>query len=180
MRMVRHLLWAVPVALAAGCGLWSGPSGPPAKPGAKLPVDLLEARYDTLETVLQENKGSVVLVDFWATWCGPCVQSFPHVVELHKKYADKGLTVVSVSLDKPESREQVLEFLKTHDATFPNFIIAKLTRPEIEDFLKRFGDLSMIPHQVMFDKAGNKVWVNKEDPQSDAGLAKLIEKELVK
>ena len=89
MRRVRVLAWAVPVLLAAGCGLWSAPPGPPAKPGAKLPVGLIEARYDVIEAALQENKGSVVLIDFWALTCPPCVAGFPHLVELHKKFESK-------------------------------------------------------------------------------------------
>jgi thiol-disulfide isomerase/thioredoxin len=45
-------------------------------------------------------KGKVVLVDFWATWCGPCRRSIPHLSRLHTKYADKGFEVVGISLDQ--------------------------------------------------------------------------------
>ena len=49
------------------------------------------------------------MVDAWATWCGPCKENFPHVVEMHQKYAGKGLAVVSLSLDDRDKPEKVDE-----------------------------------------------------------------------
>lgn len=61
-------------------------------------------------------KGKVVIVDFWASWCGPCKESFPVMDELQAKYGKKGLVVLAVNLD--ENREQMDDFLKKHPATF--------------------------------------------------------------
>ena len=52
-------------------------------------------------------RGKVVLVDFWATWCLPCMAQLPHTVELADRFRDRGLTVATVSLDEPENIEQV-------------------------------------------------------------------------
>src|SRR5439155_26010967 len=107
-RTTRRLLLAAPLLLAAAVIGCNTPDSPPAgeavkkKPGTKLPsVDVTEAKYAALDTALKEEKGSVVLVDFWATWCGPCVKKFPDLVALHQKYADQGLTCISVSMDDP-------------------------------------------------------------------------------
>ena len=68
-------------------------------------VSLQLVKYDVLAKKIAENRGKIVLVDLWNSICLPCIRSFPHLVEMHKKYADKGLVVVSVALDDPTSAE---------------------------------------------------------------------------
>jgi thiol-disulfide isomerase/thioredoxin len=57
-----------------------------------------------------DYKGKVVLLDFWATWCGPCVKEIPHVVEAHKAFGAKGFEVLGVSLDQKDKAEHVTKF----------------------------------------------------------------------
>jgi len=76
-----------------------------------------------LDAALEKHRGQVVLVDYWATWCLPCVQLFPHSVELQRKFAEKGLSVITVSLDDPDDDQpKVLEFLKSKSAVTENYI----------------------------------------------------------
>ncbi len=70
-------------------------------PGAKLP----------------ETKGKVVLVDFWASWCGPCKASFPALNRLHKKYGGKGLVIIGVGVDDEAAKHQ--KFADKMGAKFP-------------------------------------------------------------
>ena len=62
------------------------------------------------EGKLEDLKGKVVLLDFWGTWCGPCVAAMPHLKELHKKYKDQGLVIIGVHTTN--GGEKMAEFVK--------------------------------------------------------------------
>lgn len=154
-------------------------------------VAVAEANYDALDKAVTDRKGKVVLIDFWATWCGPCVKKFPQFVATHKKYADKGLACMSVSMDprgKDEKydKDAVLKFLKEKEATFTNYILLGYLKDD-EKVEKRFGLEGGIPFMVLFDKTGKRVWTSEDWAEKDytpeqfkAELDKLIEVELKK
>lgn len=70
-----------------------------------------------LEGTLPDLNGKVVLIDFFASWCGPCKESFPAMEEIHKKYSSRGLVVLAINLDKKKADME--SFLKNHPASFP-------------------------------------------------------------
>lgn len=103
--------------------------------------------------ILASHRGSVVLVDFWATWCPPCVELFPHTVELHRELSDDGLVVISFSMDDLQSRDQVEAFLRQQEATFENLISEYgLGARSFEAFAITEGAL---PHLRLYDRDGN-------------------------
>ena len=66
---------------------------------------------------LSDYRGSVVLLDFWATWCDPCREEIPHFVELQNRYRDQGLQIVGVSMD--DSPEPVRDFYRQFKMNYP-------------------------------------------------------------
>ena len=81
------------------------------KVGDAAPPLLIE-KFVKGEPVKELEKGKVYVVEFWATWCGPCIAAFPHVTELQKKYADQGLTVIGVDIWERDDRSKVPEFVE--------------------------------------------------------------------
>ncbi len=125
----------------------------PAKDGA---VELVPVTFDEMLARIAANKKvKLTLVDAWATWCGPCKENFPHVVEMHQKYAGKGLAVVSLSLDdrgKPKQVNEAREFLKEKKAVFTNFLLDE----ELGDGFEKLN-VNAIPAVFLFGLDGKEV-----------------------
>jgi thiol-disulfide isomerase/thioredoxin len=96
-------------------------------------------------------KGQVILLDFWASWCAPCKASFPAMEELHKRYADKGLTIIAVSVD--EKREDMERFLKARPVSF-------LAVRDARQKLVAAADVAAMPTSFLIDRAGKVRFVH--------------------
>jgi cytochrome c biogenesis protein CcmG/thiol:disulfide interchange protein DsbE len=105
------------------------------------------------EVSLEENKGRIVVVDFWATWCPPCRMSIPELVEIQKKYKDKGVVVLGISVDLPEqvSRADLLAF---KDKMHINYTILRADRQVMVDYFGGGNEQMAIPTLFVVDKKG--------------------------
>lgn len=114
---------------------------------------------------LSDYKGKVVLVDFWATWCPPCVESIPHLNEIATSYGPKGIAVIGLTVDR--DLEPVPKFIKDHEIGYP---IGVATPAEIE----LFGGVSGIPTLIIIDRK-QRVVAKLVGYQEPAVLKSLID-----
>jgi peroxiredoxin len=100
---------------------------------------------------LKSLRGKVVLLDFWASWCGPCRRENPNVVNIYNKYKDKGFTVYSVSLDRPGAKENWKEAIAADHLTWPNHV------SDLQHWNSAAGrayGIQSIPHTFLLNKDG--------------------------
>jgi len=107
---------------------------------------------------LASLKGRVVYVDFWASWCAPCKQSFPWMNEMHARYASRGLQVVAVNVDP--RREAAQEFLARLPAQF-------LVAFDPAGALARAVDVKAMPTSLLLDAGGGVLLVHEGFVQKD-------------
>ena len=94
---------------------------------------------------LQQYKGQVVYVDFWASWCVPCAHSFPFLNELHQEFKDKGLQIIGINMD--ENVEDAKDFLAKTPAQFTT--VADNSAKCAKDF-----DVKAMPSSYLIDRKG--------------------------
>lgn len=145
-----------PLVLAAACLVAAGCYRPP-------PITLQPVSFDEFQRRLAALRGHVVVVDIWATWCVPCIERFPRMVEMHRRYRDQGVRFVSLSVDNREDQaaiEEARRFLQRQNASFDNYLLD-------ENILKAFEKLDIlgIPAVFLYDRAGRRRYrLTGDDP----------------
>ncbi len=117
------------------------------------------------------------LVDAWATTCGPCKENFPHLMEMHRKYGEKGLAVISLSLDDPTDAKAVAaaeKFLQEKKAAFTHVLLD-------ENYGDGFDklDINTIPAVFIFDPSGKEVKRFTMDDPNHQFTYEQVEKEVI-
>jgi peroxiredoxin len=108
-------------------GAAPGKAGTSCDATGRATFDFVLKDQNNLPVKLADYKGKVVLVNFWATWCGPCKMEIPDMVKLYAQYKDKGLVIVGISID--DSPEQLQAFTREFHMNYP---VVQM-RQEVED-----------------------------------------------
>ncbi len=102
----------------------------------------------------EDAQGHVTVVEFWATWCGPCRVSIPHLTELQAKYADQGLRVIGIT---DEEKDVVAPFVAEMGDTMAYTVALDPGQTTMYRYMGGFG-VNSIPHAFVVDTSGNIVW----------------------
>lgn len=132
------------------------------------------------EPVQEFEPGKVYLIEFWATWCGPCIRGIPHLNALHQKFADKGLVVVGQNVWDPNA-SRVPDFVKQQGEKMTYRVaVDKLSTPDdpssgamAQTWMKAAG-LNGIPAAFLVDKTGHIAWIGHPASINDAMIESLL------
>jgi len=129
------------------------------------PVDISFKSLDGRVVDINKLKGKVVLIDFWATWCGPCVAELPNVKKTYAKFHEKGFEIIGISLD--QSRDKLSKFVEKEKMPWPQHFDGQGWKNE---YAVKYG-IQGIPAMWLIDKKGNLV-----DMKARGGLDGKVEK----
>ena len=144
----------------------------------KAPDFTLSTLNDSIIT-LSKLEGKVILINFWATWCGPCRMEIPEFNELYSDYQDSGFELLGISIS--DSKQQLQNFSKSFAVDYPLlFGNAK----DINKIMRDYGGVYAVPSSFLIGQNGSIIWsypgaiLKNYDPQTFANLVYKIEKEL--
>lgn len=114
---------------------------------------------------LADLKGKIVVLDFWATWCGPCLAAIPHTNELAKKYADKGVVIIGVCAMR--GAEKMAATVKSKGIAYP--VAADETGATVEAY-----KVNSFPDYYVIDRKGNLRWADMANKDVEKAIELLL------
>ena len=134
------------------------------------PLELKFTALDGREVDTAQWRGKVVVVDFWATWCVPCIEAIPKLKTLYARYHDQGLEIVNISVDRAEARPALEKLVAKLEIPWPQFFDGKAHATE---YAVRYG-VQPIPHVLLAGPDGKIVAVNPTPEKLEAEIKRLL------
>lgn len=162
--LVLFIALSIVFSALAGCSEKKSGGENDAANGANTSTDISKVKYPPVNAAimqaenkmlddsvlkLEDKKGKVVLVNLWATWCGPCRGEMPHLVELQEKYKDKGFEIIGLDVD-PESKEKIENFAKEMKL---NYALG-WSHQSIPIEMTKLSRLNGIPQSILINREG--------------------------
>lgn len=116
---------------------------------------------EDINKLITAQKGKVVVLNFWATWCPPCMKEFPDIIKLYDQYQGKGLTVIAVSMNESDEIEEVDAFVGEHKPPFPVYRAAQIDEAFYQGVSKEW--LGEMPLTMIFDPATKLAKFHKKE-----------------
>jgi len=121
------------------------------------PVSITPAPAAALKALRANDSGKFRLVNFWATWCAPCVAEFHEFITINRMYRHRDFELVTVSLNRPDEQTQVVEFLKKKQASCRNLIFGSTEREKLIDAFDPDWQ-GAVPYTVLINPEGKIIY----------------------
>jgi peroxiredoxin len=177
--------FAALAAMAMGCGESTTSGGGPQSAGTATSSAAVKAGTAATDFATRDIDGKTVklsdylgkqavLIDFWATFCEPCLAEMPHLRDLYDRYRAKGFVVLAISMDGPETVADVPSFAKRNTMTFPVLL------DEDSRIASIYNPKKSAPLSVLIDRSGQVVRVHEgynpgDEAQIESAVAKVLE-----
>jgi thiol-disulfide isomerase/thioredoxin len=134
----------------------------PAEPAGPAPVTQVRTvTAKQIRALVDDSKGKVVVVNFWASWCPPCIREFPAIIKVYEQYHSKGMNLFAVSLNAADEQADIEQFLQAYKPPFPIYRADTQDETFNESVLKDWS--GEMPLTLVFDTAGERVLAHRSE-----------------
>jgi peroxiredoxin len=148
-----------------GCSIkWAGKEESVKQYMAKLeaePVNVKLVDAEGLKALRRNDTGKVRLINFWATWCGPCITEFPDLITINRMYRHRAFELITVSANYPDERKEVLSFLEKHQASCRNLLFGETDKYKLMEAFDLKWD-GALPYTILLGPDGAVLYKHQD------------------